>query len=131
MTSNIPGGRAGVELHFKPEFVNRLDDIVEFEPLTREQLAEIVDLQVALLIGRVSERGVTVELSDDARVLLGDLGYDPTYGARPLKRVIQKHLVDRLAMGLLQGQFTGGDTIVVDAAGGELTFALAPSAVPA
>jgi ATP-dependent Clp protease ATP-binding subunit ClpB len=131
MTSNIPGGRAGVELAFKPEFVNRLDDIVEFEPLTREQLAEIVDLQVALLIGRVSERGVTVELSDDARVLLGDLGYDPTYGARPLKRVIQKHLVDRLAMGLLQGEFAGGDTIVVDAAGGELTFALAPSAVPA
>jgi ATP-dependent Clp protease ATP-binding subunit ClpB len=132
MTSNIPGGRGGVELHFKPEFINRLDDIVEFEPLTREQLAEIVDLQVARLIGRVSERGVTVDLTDGARVLLGDMGYDPTYGARPLKRVIQKHLVDRLALGLLQGDFAAGDAIVVDAAEGELTFERAASAaVPA
>jgi ATP-dependent Clp protease ATP-binding subunit ClpB len=131
MTSNIPGGRAGVDTHFKPEFINRLDDIVEFEPLTREQLSSIVDLQVARLIGRVSERGVTVELTDAARALLGDMGYDPTYGARPLKRVIQKHLVDRLALGLLQGEFTAGDSIVVDAEGGELTFARAATAVPA
>jgi ATP-dependent Clp protease ATP-binding subunit ClpB len=132
MTSNIPGGREGVDLHFKPEFINRLDDIVEFDPLTREQLAEIVDLQVARLIGRVSERGVTVELTDAARVLLGDMGYDPTYGARPLKRVIQKHLVDRLALGLLQGDFVAGDAIVVDAVDGELTFArAATAAVPA
>ncbi|HEX8581688.1 MAG TPA: ATP-dependent chaperone ClpB [Acidimicrobiales bacterium] len=122
MTSNIPGGRAGVELRFKPEFINRLDDIVEFDPLTREQLSRIVDLQVARLIGRVSERGVTVELSDAARTLLGDMGYDPTYGARPLKRVIQKHLVDRLALGLLQGDFAAGDRVEVDAVGGELTF---------
>jgi len=131
MTSNIPGGREGVEAHFKPEFVNRLDDIVEFDPLSREQLGQIVDLQVALLIARVSERGVMVELSDDARVLLGDMGYDPTYGARPLKRVIQKRLVDRLALGLLQGDFSTGDRILVDADEGELAFALAPSAVPA
>jgi ATP-dependent Clp protease ATP-binding subunit ClpB len=122
MTSNIPGGRAGVDVHFKPEFVNRLDDIVEFEPLTREQLSAIVDLQVARLIGRVSERGVTVELTDAARTLLGDLGYDPTYGARPLKRVIQTHLVNRLALGLLQGDFASGDAVLVDAADGELTF---------
>jgi ATP-dependent Clp protease ATP-binding subunit ClpB len=131
MTSNIPGGRAGVESYFKPEFINRLDDIVEFEPLTREQLGRIVDLQVARLIGRVSERGVTVELTDAARVLLGDMGYDPTYGARPLKRVIQKHLVDRLALGLLQGDFGAGDTVVVDAIDGELTFTQAPAATPA
>jgi ATP-dependent Clp protease ATP-binding subunit ClpB len=132
MTSNIPGGREGAIATFKPEFINRLDDIVEFDPLTREQLAEIVDLQVARLIRRVSERGVTVELTDAARVLLGDMGYDPTYGARPLKRVIQKHLVDRLALGLLQGDFAAGDAIVVDAADGELTFERAASAaVPA
>ncbi len=122
MTSNIPGGRPGVELHFKPEFVNRLDDIVEFESLTREQLSAIVDVQVARLIGRVSERGVAVELTDAARGLLGDMGYDPTYGARPLKRVIQKHLVDRLALGLLQGDFAAGDRVRVDAAGGQLEF---------
>jgi ATP-dependent Clp protease ATP-binding subunit ClpB len=122
MTSNIPGGRAGVDAHFKPEFINRLDDIVEFDSLTREQLREIVDVQVARLIGRVAERGVTVELTDAARDLLGDLGYDPAYGARPLKRVIQKRLVDPLALGLLKGDYSGGDEIVVDAAEGELRF---------
>jgi ATP-dependent Clp protease ATP-binding subunit ClpB len=122
MTSNIPGGRAGVELSFKPEFVNRLDDIVEFESLSREQLAEIVDLQVARLTGRVAERGIEIELSDEARTLLGDLGYDPTYGARPLKRVISKHLVDPLALGILEGAYADGDRVAVDARDGELTF---------
>jgi ATP-dependent Clp protease ATP-binding subunit ClpB len=122
MTSNIPGGRAGVEANFKPEFVNRLDDIVEFHPLTREQLRQIVDLQVTRLIGRVAERGVTVELTDAARDLLGDLGYDPAYGARPLKRVISKRLVDPLALGLLKGEYAAGDHIRVDADEGDLRF---------
>src|SRR5215207_5237782 len=125
MTSNLPGGRAGVESHFRPEFINRLDDIVEFASLTRQELGRIVDLQVARLIGRVSERGVTVELTDGARELLGNMGYDPTYGARPLKRVIQKRLVDPLALGLLKGDYAAGDAIVVDAQPGEppaLTF---------
>jgi ATP-dependent Clp protease ATP-binding subunit ClpB len=122
MTSNIPGGRAGVDAHFKPEFINRLDDIVEFAPLSREQLREIVDLQVTRLIGRVAERGVTVDLSDAARDLLGDLGYDPAYGARPLKRVISKQLVDPLALGLLKAEFAAGDQIEVDAEDGALRF---------
>ncbi|MBV9001835.1 MAG: ATP-dependent chaperone ClpB [Solirubrobacterales bacterium] len=122
MTSNIPGGRAGVDAHFKPEFINRLDDIVEFDPLTREQIARIVDLQVARLIERVRERGIEVELTDDARTLLGNLGYDPTYGARPLRRVIQKRLVDPLALAILEGRFTTGDTVKVDAAEGELVL---------
>src|SRR5689334_7478986 len=122
MTSNIPGGRAGVESYFKPEFINRLDDIVEFASLSREQLREIVDLQVARLIGRVAERGVTVELSDAARDLLGNLGYDPAYGARPLKRVISKSLVDPLALGILKGEFAAGDHIEVDADEGDLRF---------
>jgi ATP-dependent Clp protease ATP-binding subunit ClpB len=122
MTSNLPGGRAGVEAQFRPEFVNRLDDIVEFAPLSREELGEIVDLQVARLIGRVSERGVSVELTDGARELLGNMGYDPTYGARPLKRVIQKRLVDPLALGLLKGVYTAGDRVLVDAEDGGLSF---------
>ena len=88
MTSNIPGGRNGAEATFKPEFINRLDDIIEFDSLSEEQLRHIVDIQVARLIARVAERGVTVELSDAARDQLGKLGYDPVYGARPLKRVI-------------------------------------------
>ena len=122
MTSNIPGGRAGVDASFKPEFINRLDDIVEFDSLSREQLRQIVDVQVARLIGRVAERNVNVELTDGARDLLGDLGYDPAYGARPLKRVISKRLVDPLALGLLKGDFAPGDTILVDADGSDLRF---------
>jgi ATP-dependent Clp protease ATP-binding subunit ClpB len=131
MTSNIPGGRAGVEAHFKPEFINRLDDIVEFHSLTREQISEIVDLQVARLIQRVRERGIEVELSDDARTLLGNLGYDPTYGARPLKRIIQKRLVDPLALAILEGRFASGDVVRVDAAEGELVLERAAEPVHA
>ncbi|HYN50163.1 MAG TPA: ATP-dependent chaperone ClpB [Thermoleophilaceae bacterium] len=125
MTSNVAGGLEGVEATFKPEFVNRLDEIVEFHQLAREEIAEIVGLQVARLIERVAERGVEIELPEDARTLLGNLGYDPTYGARPLKRVIQKQLVDKLALKLLEGEFGPGDVVVVDAADGELTFAKA------
>jgi ATP-dependent Clp protease ATP-binding subunit ClpB len=129
MTSNIGGAglspRAAVEAHFKPEFVNRLDDIVEFGSLTREQISEIVGLQTERLIARVRERGIEVELTDPAQTLLGNLGYDPTYGARPLKRVIQKRLVDPLAMAILDGEFREGDAVVVDAADGDLTFARA------
>jgi ATP-dependent Clp protease ATP-binding subunit ClpB len=120
MTSNIPGGRAGVEANFKPEFINRLDDIVEFQPLSREQIGEIVDLQVNQLVRRVREREIEVELTDAARTLLGNLGYDPTYGARPLKRVIQKRLIDPLALAILEGRFEAGDTVRVDAEAGEL-----------
>jgi ATP-dependent Clp protease ATP-binding subunit ClpB len=122
MTSNIPGGRVGAEAQFKPEFINRLDDIVEFESLSRDQIGRIVDLQVERLIGRIRARDIEVELTDAARQLLGDLGYDPTYGARPLKRVVQKRLVDPLARGLLTGEHREGDHIVVDAEDGELRF---------
>jgi ATP-dependent Clp protease ATP-binding subunit ClpB len=125
MTSNVPGGIDGVRATFKPEFVNRLDEIVEFHQLSREEIGQIVDLQVAKLIGRVRERGVEVELTHEARTLLGNLGYDPTYGARPLKRVIQKQLVDRLALKLLEGEFQPGDHVLVDAVGGELAFSKA------
>ena len=125
MTSNIPGGRAGAEATFRPEFINRLDDIIEFDSLTEEQLRHIVDIQVGRLIARVAERGVSVELTDSARDQLGKLGYDPVYGARPLKRVIQRYLVDPLARSLLQGDFAAGDHVRVDATpDGELTFAV-------
>ncbi|MGH2836295.1 MAG: AAA family ATPase, partial [Solirubrobacteraceae bacterium] len=126
MTSNI--GRAGesprqsAEGHFKPEFINRLDDIVEFHALSREQLSEIVDLQVELVVRRVAGRGIELVLSDEAKTLLGNLGYDPTYGARPLKRVIQKRLVDPLALALLDGRFIDGDTVMVHATDGEIVF---------
>jgi ATP-dependent Clp protease ATP-binding subunit ClpB len=116
---------------FKPEFLNRIDDTVIFHRLSKADIGRIVDLQVEQLIGRVRERGIEIELSDDARALLGNLGYDPTYGARPLKRVIQKQLVDKLALKLLEGEFGEGDLVRVEAAEGELAFAKAGSAEPA
>jgi ATP-dependent Clp protease ATP-binding subunit ClpB len=142
MTSNIPVGggavdaadsdsahadaqlRAGLLDYFKPEFINRLDDIVRFKALTRDQISEIVDLQVARVIDRVAERGVQVTLTPEARTLLGDLGYDPTYGARPLRRVIQKQLTDRLALALLEGKLREGNSVAVDARDGELVLAV-------
>jgi ATP-dependent Clp protease ATP-binding subunit ClpB len=128
MTSNIPVSedlseteiREQLLQRFKPEFINRLDDIVRFHALTREQLSEIVDIQVARVIERVAERGVQVTLSDDTKQLLGNMGYDPAYGARPLRRVIQKQLTDRLALALLQGEIAEGDSVRVDVADGEL-----------
>jgi ATP-dependent Clp protease ATP-binding subunit ClpB len=131
MTSNVPGGRAGAEATFKPEFINRLDDIVEFDSLDRAQIGKIVDLQVERLIQRVRERGIEVELTDRARELLGNLGYDPTYGARPLKRVIQKRLVDPLALAILEGDFREGDTVRVDAGDGDLVLSTAERVAPA
>jgi ATP-dependent Clp protease ATP-binding subunit ClpB len=122
MTSNIPDGRIGAEAHFRPEFINRLDDIVEFAILDRSQIGEIVALQARRVIDRVAERGIALTLTDAARTLLGNLGYDPTYGARPLKRVIQKRLTDRLALAILEGTYREGDSVVADAADGEIVF---------
>jgi ATP-dependent Clp protease ATP-binding subunit ClpB len=107
---------------FKPEFLNRIDDTVIFHRLSKADIGRIVELQVAQLVGRVRERGIEIELSEDARTLLGNLGYDPTYGARPLKRVVQKQLVDKLALKILEGEFGEGDTVRIDAADGVLTF---------
>jgi ATP-dependent Clp protease ATP-binding subunit ClpB len=114
---------------FKPEFLNRLDETVIFHRLSREDIGRIVELQVDQLAGRLAERGIEIELTDDARTLLGNLGYDPTYGARPLKRVIQKQLIDRLALKLLEGEFADGQRVRVDAEDGELAFRPAPKAV--
>ena len=102
-----------------------------FHRLSREDISRIVELQVDLLAGRVRERGIEIELTDDARTLLGNLGYDPTYGARPLKRVIQRELVDKLALKLLEGEFAEGDVVRVDAADGELAFERAGVTSPA
>ncbi|HEY2630853.1 MAG TPA: AAA family ATPase [Solirubrobacteraceae bacterium] len=128
MTSNIPVSATGDDLraeltnHFKPEFINRLDDIVRFDPLSREQISEIVDLQLQRVVERVAERGVQLEITPEAKLLLGNMGYDPTYGARPLRRVIQKQLVDKLALALLEGRFHSGDTVAADAVDGQLSL---------
>jgi ATP-dependent Clp protease ATP-binding subunit ClpB len=136
MTSNIrlePGAdlRQALQEYFKPEFINRLDDIVVFAPLSREQLGAIVSLQIRRVVDQLAARGIGLELTDDALTLLGNLGYDPVYGARPLKRVIQKQLVDRLATGLLDGTYREGQTVRAEALGGELVLSTAGSSATA
>ena len=109
--------------HFRPEFLNRVDEIIFFHALDRAHLKKIVDIQITGLIKRLEERKIHVRLTDAARELLAREGYDPTYGARPLKRTIQRRVLDPLAMRVLEGHFLEGDTVVVDADSREgLTF---------
>jgi len=108
--------------HFRPEFLNRIDDIIFFHPLDREHLKRIVDIQVSGLVKRLEERKIHVQLTNAAKEQLVREGYDPIYGARPLKRTIQRRVLDPLAMRVLEGDFREGDTVIVDAAGDALTF---------
>ncbi len=112
-----------VRSHFRPEFLNRVDDMIVFRRLTMEQLREIVDIQLEELRRRLADRHISLDLTDAAKALLAEEGFDPVYGARPLKRVIQHEIADPLAMKLLAGEFGEGDTVTVDAQGGELIFA--------
>jgi ATP-dependent Clp protease ATP-binding subunit ClpB len=130
MTSNIRSADAMREV-FRPEFLNRIDEIVEFQPLTREQIGEIVELQLRRVQERLAERGLRLELTDAAKAALAEAGWDPTYGARPLKRAIQRLLENPLALRLLEGDFAEGDTVRADARDGELVFERAPVAEPA
>ncbi|WP_045769757.1 ATP-dependent chaperone ClpB [Xanthomonas albilineans] len=114
-----------VQAHFRPEFINRLDDIVVFHPLDKAQIKAIARIQLHGLEKRLAERGLKIELGDRALELLGNVGFDPVYGARPLKRAIQAQLENPLAQQILSGQFLSGDTIKVDAEGGHLLFAKA------
>jgi ATP-dependent Clp protease ATP-binding subunit ClpB len=108
--------------HFRPEFLNRIDEIIIFQALTREQITRIVDIQLQAVARRLSDRNLTIRLSDDAKELLAEQGWDEVYGARPLKRAIQRSILDRLAMEVLQGTFHEGETVVVDRDGNELVF---------
>ena len=130
MTSNVRSEEAMLEI-FRPEFLNRIDEIVVFEPLTREQIGEIVELQLARLRARLAERGLQLELTDAAKEHLAQTGWDPTYGARPLKRAIQRLVENPLALRLLEADFVEGNTVRVDAKEGELTFEKAKTAEPA
>jgi ATP-dependent Clp protease ATP-binding subunit ClpB len=108
--------------HFRPEFLNRIDDVIFFHALGRDHLKQIVDIQIAGLVKRLEERKIHVRLTDAAKEELVREGYDPTYGARPLKRTIQRRVLDPLAMRVLEGEFAEGDTVAVDAQGGTLRF---------
>ncbi|MCW0449767.1 ATP-dependent chaperone ClpB [Xanthomonas sacchari] len=111
-----------VQAHFRPEFINRLDDIVVFHPLDKAQIKSIARIQLHGLEKRLAERGLKIELGERALELLGNVGFDPVYGARPLKRAIQAQLENPLAQQILSGQFLSGDTIKVEAEGGKLVF---------
>ncbi len=108
---------------FRPEFLNRVDEIIVFRPLSREQIGHVVAIQLAHLRKLLADRRLNLELTPEAQAALAEEGYDPVYGARPLKRVIQQRIQNPLALELLQGRFHEGDTIVVDTdADGNFTF---------
>jgi len=111
-----------VRAAFRPEFVNRIDEIVVFEPLGREQIQEIVDIQLRVLEARLADRKLMLRLTDAARGYLAEKGYDPAFGARPLKRLIQREVQDVLAVKLLAGEVTEGDEVTVDRDGDRLAF---------
>ena len=130
MTSNIRSADALSE-YFRPEFLNRVDEVVVFQALSREQLGEIVELQLERLRARLAGRGIDLELTDAAKATLAEAGWDPTYGARPLKRALQRLIENPLAMRLLEGEFADGERIRVDAQNGELVFEKVGAAEPA
>ena len=107
---------------FKPEFLNRIDDIVVFSQLSREEIAQIVDVQLEKLRRNLAERGITITLEDSARELLVKEGYDPNFGARPLKRAIQTLIQNPLAVKLLNGEIGSGQTVRISAENGEMKF---------
>jgi ATP-dependent Clp protease ATP-binding subunit ClpB len=111
MTSNLPGDPSDF---FRPEFVNRIDEIVRFRPLSREDLVKIVDIQLERLEERMAERSLTLEVSQEALDWLAAAGYDPDFGARPLRRVLQRSVEDKLALALLEGKYTEGSKVIVD-----------------
>jgi ATP-dependent Clp protease ATP-binding subunit ClpB len=117
--------------HFRPEFLNRIDEIIVFHALNRDQMRQIVDIQLRGLMKRLEDRKIRIELADRAKDLVIEEGYDPAYGARPLKRTIQRAILDPLALRVLQGDFKEGDTIRIDAPGGKIQFERVENAVHA
>jgi ATP-dependent Clp protease ATP-binding subunit ClpB len=117
--------------HFKPEFLNRIDDIVIFHSLSRDQIAQIIDVQLERLRAMLHERNVSLKLEPSARELLAREGYDPNFGARPLKRAIQTLIQNPLAMKLLRGEISSGQTVTVSARDGEMEFTTDVSAAAA
>jgi ATP-dependent Clp protease ATP-binding subunit ClpB len=109
--------------HFRPEFLNRVDEIIVFHALARAHMKQIIDIQLRGLMKRLADRKIKVELTDEAKEFLVQEGYDPVYGARPLKRTIQKRVLDPLAMRVLEGEFTEGDHILVGVEASGLKFA--------
>jgi ATP-dependent Clp protease ATP-binding subunit ClpB len=119
MTSNLAGDPQD---YFKPEFINRVDEIIRFRSLTEADIAKIVDIQLKVLAVRLADRRLALEVTDEARAWIAHTGYDPVYGARPLKRVIQREISDPLALAILEGRYTDGSVVRVDVADDELVL---------
>jgi ATP-dependent Clp protease ATP-binding subunit ClpB len=130
MTSNLRSA-ADLKEFFRPEFLNRIDEVIEFKQLTREQIAAVAELQLARLRERLAEREISLELTDAAKDVIAEEGWDPSFGARPLKRAIQRLIENPLAQHLLEGDFGEGDTVLVDAENGEIAFTKAKKAAKA
>jgi ATP-dependent Clp protease ATP-binding subunit ClpB len=113
-----------LKLQFRPEFINRIDETVVFHSLGREELSAIIDIQVAELSQRLADRDITVAVTQQAKELIGELGYDPSFGARPLKRLVQQKIENPLASKIISGEIADGSSVLVDAAGKTFTFDL-------
>jgi ATP-dependent Clp protease ATP-binding subunit ClpB len=122
MTSNVGTTQEALRQHFRPEFLNRIDEIIFFHTLGKAEIRQIIDIQLQALARRLADRKIHIELSDAARDLIIEEGYDPVYGARPLKRTIQRRVLDPLALAVLQGEFKEGDRVAVDAGRDGLTL---------
>jgi ATP-dependent Clp protease ATP-binding subunit ClpB len=107
---------------FRPEFINRIDEVIIFHPLEKKQMKNIVDIQIDRLRPRLQDRHITLQISDTAKELLANMGYDPQFGARPLKRVIQREVENRIARAILDGTVRDGDTVEIDATDGKLVL---------
>jgi ATP-dependent Clp protease ATP-binding subunit ClpB len=114
---------AAMKEHFRPEFINRVDDLVIFHPLGKEQIASIVNIQLKRLDTLLAARGISLTLTDKARDLIAKHGWDPVYGARPLKRAIQKYVADPLSTAILEGRIKDGQAVRADAKGDAIEFA--------
>ena len=129
LTSNLKGEDA-LKAHFRPEFLNRLDEVLEYRPLEKEQLHSIVDVQLARLARQLEDKEIALELTDVAKRSLADEGFDPEYGARPLKRVIQRRIQNKLADAILAGELDAGDTARFDFGESGYTLRVEPAASP-
>ncbi|MFN2221099.1 MAG: AAA family ATPase, partial [Candidatus Promineifilaceae bacterium] len=116
------GAMAALRAHFRPEFLNRVDEIIMFHNLSKEDLKQIVEIQAGRLRNMLADRQIALELSNSAKAYIAEHGYDPAYGARPIKRTLQQLVADPLALAILEGRFTAGDTVRVDSDGNGLTF---------
>jgi ATP-dependent Clp protease ATP-binding subunit ClpB len=114
---------AELKTHFRPEFLNRVDDVIIFQSLDENELSQIVEIQIAKLEKRLTQQNLTLDVDAGAKKLLAKEGYDPQFGARPLKRAVQEQLLNPLSMRLLEGEFKPGDRVKVSSNDGELTFA--------